>query len=122
MSGSTLYDVLQVACTAEPEVIEAAYRRLAHKYHPDHNRDAVSGKRMRQINRAYDVLGNPGRRAMYDAELRRAEGQLALPTGKPPTGPPSVTETSKSHDWLRALALALFAAGLLLVYILDALR
>jgi curved DNA-binding protein CbpA len=73
---------------------------------------------MRQINHAYGVLGNPGRRAMYDVKLRRSEGQIVLPTGRPPARPSSFTETSRSHDWLRALALASFAAGLVLVYIL----
>ncbi|RIK15070.1 MAG: molecular chaperone DnaJ, partial [Chloroflexi bacterium] len=33
-----LYDILQVAPHAEPEVIESAYKRLALKYHPDVNR------------------------------------------------------------------------------------
>jgi len=37
-SEADLYRVLQVDPSADPEVIEAAYKRLALKYHPDHNR------------------------------------------------------------------------------------
>jgi curved DNA-binding protein len=66
------YDILQVTPNAEQEVIEAAYRRLARKYHPDVNRDPATAARMRELNEAYEVLGDPRRRAEYDAELERA--------------------------------------------------
>ncbi len=63
-----LYRVLQVDPSAEPEVIEAAYRRLALKYHPDHNRgDALAEEQMKRINEAFRVLGKPDLRAGYDA-------------------------------------------------------
>ena len=58
-----LYEILQVQPRAEVEVVRAAYRALARKYHPDHGGDAV---RMTQINDAWDVLGDPVRRAAYD--------------------------------------------------------
>jgi curved DNA-binding protein CbpA len=58
------YEVLQVNPRAEPEVIRAAYRILARKYHPDHGGDAA---RMIDLNNAWDVLGDPVRRAAYDA-------------------------------------------------------
>jgi curved DNA-binding protein CbpA len=59
-----LYEILQVHPRAEAEVVRAAYRTLARKYHPDHGGDAV---RMTQINDAWDVLGDPARRVAYDA-------------------------------------------------------
>ena len=63
-----LYRVLQVDPSADPEVIEAAYRRLAHKYHPDHNRgDTRAEDQMKRINAAFRVLGKPQLRADYDA-------------------------------------------------------
>src|SRR6266536_2808601 len=71
-SRPTLYDILQVSPTAETEIIEAAYRRLARKYHPDVNHRATSGRRMTEINAAYEVLRDPQRRTAYDAELRRS--------------------------------------------------
>jgi len=63
-----LYRVLQVDPSAEPEVIEAAYKRLALKYHPDHNRgDALAEEQMKRINAAYTVLRKADLRADYDA-------------------------------------------------------
>jgi curved DNA-binding protein CbpA len=68
------YEILQVHRRAEPEVIRAAYRILAHKYHPDHGGDAA---RMVDLNDAFDVLGDPVRRAAYDASL--ASGGSSYP-------------------------------------------
>jgi curved DNA-binding protein CbpA len=63
-----LYRVLQVDPSAEPEVIEAAYRRLALKYHPDRNLgDAQAEEQMKRINEAFRVLGKPDLRAHYDS-------------------------------------------------------
>jgi curved DNA-binding protein CbpA len=67
-SDGDLYRVLQVDPSADPEVIEAAYKRLALKYHPDHNRgDARAEEQMKRINEAFRVLGKPRLRADYDA-------------------------------------------------------
>ena len=65
------YKVLQVDSEAEDEVIQAAYRRLAQKYHPD-----IAGPdgaaRMTSINAAWELLRDPGRRAAFDRERRAA--------------------------------------------------
>ena len=58
------YDVLQVQRTAMPEVVRAAYRALAWKFHPDRGE---SSDRMVAINAAWQILGDPARRAAYDA-------------------------------------------------------
>lgn len=72
--GNTLYDLLEVSPNASPEVIKAAYRQLALKYHPDKQPDARSRQRaeerMKQINAAYEILSDPARRAEYDRHLR----------------------------------------------------
>jgi hypothetical protein len=60
------YAILQVDPRAEPEVIEAAYRRLSRKYHPDVSGDPDAARRMREINEAYRVLGDSARRRAYD--------------------------------------------------------
>lgn len=59
------YEVLQVHRRAEPEVIRAAFRALARKYHPDFGGDA---HRMVAITEAYATLGNAERRATFDAQ------------------------------------------------------
>jgi DnaJ-class molecular chaperone len=70
---NTLYDLLEVSPNASPEVIKAAYRQLALKYHPDKQPDArsrqLAEERMKQINAAYDILSDPARRAEYDRQL-----------------------------------------------------
>ena len=58
------YEILQLHPTAEPEVVESAFRRLALKHHPD---KGGSNERMAELNRAYTVLSNPQQRALYDA-------------------------------------------------------
>lgn len=61
------YRTLQVHWEAEQEVISAAYRRLAQKYHPDQN--PQTEERMKEINEAYEVLGDPEKRKVYDNKL-----------------------------------------------------
>jgi len=67
------YAILQVHPNAEPEVIDAAYRRLAAKYHPDVNSSPDATARMQQINEAHRVLSDPARRAAYDARRAHAD-------------------------------------------------
>jgi hypothetical protein len=59
-----LYETLQIAPSASPEVVEAAYRGLTKKYGSDPD-PAVREKR-RELDRAYAVLSDAGRRADYD--------------------------------------------------------
>ena len=75
-----LYKLLQVDSEADPEVIQAAYRRLAQKFHPDLATGVGAAERMVAINGAWEILGDPERRAAYDrqlAEARRAPGPAA---------------------------------------------
>jgi hypothetical protein len=65
----SLYEILQVDPRAEPEVLEAAFRRLARKYHPDVSLTSDSAARMKELNAAYAVLRDPARRADYDRAL-----------------------------------------------------
>ncbi len=60
------YKVLQIDPSAEPEVITAAYRRLALKYHPDTNPAPDAHSRMQEINEAYEILHDPAKREQYD--------------------------------------------------------
>jgi curved DNA-binding protein CbpA len=80
------YKVLQVDPEAEDEVIQAAYRRLAQKYHPDRAGDADGSARMVAINTAWEMVRDPARRAAYDAE-RTAAARASVGRGAPPAGP-----------------------------------
>jgi curved DNA-binding protein CbpA len=80
------YKVLQVDSEAEDEVIQAAYRRLAQKDHPDvAGSGAESAARMATINRAWETLRDPARRRAYDHErrtaARAAESSVSRPAG-----------------------------------------
>ncbi|MBN1188323.1 MAG: molecular chaperone DnaJ [Dehalococcoidales bacterium] len=60
------YDVLGVDRNASDEEIKRAFRKLAFKYHPDHNHDDRSGEAFKEVNEAYEVLSDHDKRAVYD--------------------------------------------------------
>jgi curved DNA-binding protein CbpA len=83
------YKVLQVDPEAEDEVIVAAYRRLARKYHPDTASDPESAARMASINAAWELIGTPEKRAAYDRmRSDRPPTSAGPPGGSPPGGSP----------------------------------
>ncbi len=71
------YETLQVDRRADAEVIQAAYRALARRHHPDVGGDP---RRMAAINEAWATLGNPAVRKRYDATLRHASAVAAVAT------------------------------------------
>ncbi|MFN4140447.1 J domain-containing protein [Aestuariivirga sp.] len=82
MSGlPDYYAVLGVHPAAEDEVIAAAYRALAKKYHPDAGGE-VTADRFVGVQEAYEVLSNPERREAYDKARSRREN--AAGTEMPP--------------------------------------
>ncbi len=61
------YATLGVARDASPEEIKKAFRRLARTHHPDVAKDkSTAGAKFQEINEAYEVLSDPGKRAKYD--------------------------------------------------------
>ena len=67
MSQRDYYEILGVAKDASEDEIKRAYRKLALKYHPDHNPDNPEAEqKFKEAAEAYDVLRNPERRANYD--------------------------------------------------------
>jgi curved DNA-binding protein CbpA len=80
------YKILQVDPEADPEVIQAAYHRLARKFHPDVGGSA-DAERMARLNLAWEVLRDPDRRAAYD----RARARAAVPGAQRPTSGPAGT-------------------------------
>jgi curved DNA-binding protein CbpA len=87
------YKILQVDPEADPDVIQAAYRRLAQKYHPDvvsaDGADGTAARRMVAINRAWEILRDPERRAAHDREraavkdVARGSGLAGKAAGSP---------------------------------------
>jgi molecular chaperone DnaJ len=59
-----LYNTLGVSRTASQEDIKKAYRKLAHQYHPD--KKGGNEEKFKQVNAAYQVLGDTQKRAQYD--------------------------------------------------------
>src|SRR3954469_19043711 len=67
MAGQDLYKTLGVDKKASQDDIKKAYRKLARKYHPDRNPDdAQAEERFKEVQAAYDVLGDPDKRKQYD--------------------------------------------------------
>lgn len=88
------YKTLQVDSEAEDEVIQAAYRRLARKYHPDVAPGAEAAARMAAINAAWELLGDPVKRALYDRERAAAARAAAATPNRPSAPQPTASRTS----------------------------
>jgi curved DNA-binding protein CbpA len=78
--GPDLYRVLQVDPDADPDVVQAAYRVLARKRHPDLVGDEQA---MKALNAAWEILGDAERRARYDGD----RGAAALARKTAPASP-----------------------------------
>jgi tetratricopeptide (TPR) repeat protein len=87
------YELLGVPPTATAAEIRAAYRQLALRWHPDRNGgDAAAEEQFKRLNDAYQVLGDPQRRASYDLSRWYAAQSLTPPEPPRPArerrGPP----------------------------------
>ncbi len=67
------YAILQVHPNASKEVIAAAYRKLASKYHPDVSNSTEAIDKMKLLNEAYEVLSDPSKRSAYDRNRQQTK-------------------------------------------------
>jgi len=73
MGHKDYYRILGVPRSASGEDIRRAYRRLARAHHPDRNEGSPeSEERLKEINEAYRVLGDPDRKKDYDRSVGRS--------------------------------------------------
>lgn len=66
MKYKDYYKVLGVDRNAAADAIKKAYRKLAHKYHPDVSKDPQGEEKFKELAEAYETLKNPEKRAAYD--------------------------------------------------------
>ncbi len=84
MQFKDYYKLLGVDAKADAATIKAAYRRLARKFHPDVSKESGAEDRFKEVNEAYEVLGDEARRAEYDQ--LRAGGFRPGEEFRPPPG------------------------------------
>jgi curved DNA-binding protein CbpA len=111
--GLDPYAMLQVLPNCEQEVVHAAYRALALKYHPDHDGTRRAAEKMAQLNAAYAILRDERARASFDRSRRSTIAGVSVapstrPTPVPPpaaAAPGSVLTFGRYSGWsLRDLA------------------
>ncbi len=114
--SKSLYAVLNVAPDADPAVIEAAYKALIKKYHPDMLAGAPGGdlRRAAEINEAFQVLRDPDRRARYDNDERARQDafrRAAAAASGPVIYHPPLPRRRRKSRWPAVLLLVVAAAA-----------
>lgn len=93
------YTILGISRGASDEEVKKAFRKLARQYHPDVAKDKkVAEEKFKEINEAYEVLGNPENRRKYDtlgAQWRQGEGFRPPPGWQAREGGPRGRRTQR---------------------------
>ena len=103
METEDLYEILHLHPSAHPDVIVAAYRRLALLYHPDKNPSSESTEVMAAVNRAYAILSDPVQREEYDrqraASVSSRGGDIPSAASASKAWQPSSNEPRSATDY-----------------------
>jgi len=76
------YYILGVTSKASSEEIKKAYRKLSTKFHPDKNdRDAFFEERFKEIQEAYEILSDVGKKAIYERQYEQRFGNTSTSNG-----------------------------------------
>jgi molecular chaperone DnaJ len=73
------YEILGISKDASDDEIKKAYRKMAHKYHPD--KDGGDEEKFKEVNEAYQTLSDKGKRAQYDQFGQTFDGAGASGAG-----------------------------------------
>jgi len=79
MKYKDYYEILGVKRDASNDDIRKAYRKLAHKYHPDVSKDPKGEEQFKAVAEAYQTLKDPEKRAAYDNLGRHRPGEEFSP-------------------------------------------
>ncbi|KAL3094732.1 hypothetical protein niasHS_006027 [Heterodera schachtii] len=85
------YKILGLSKTAKESDIKKAYYEMAKKYHPDVNKAKGASEKFQELSEAYEVLGDPKRRADYD-HFGAGGPQPGAASGPGPGGPQSARD------------------------------
>ncbi|HKD83863.1 MAG TPA: J domain-containing protein [Terriglobales bacterium] len=89
------YAVLEITRAADVTEVNAAFRRLAWRYHPDHNHAPGATLQFQDINEAHQVLTDSIRRAEYDAKWHPRTSEHRRATRA------QIRHRSRHHGWHR---------------------
>ena len=96
------YEILQVSPNADSETIRRIYKMQAQRFHPD-NLESGDAEAFRRVSEAYEILGDPEKRAAYDLDHRESK--------EPTRGAPRVMdELQRREAILQALYRKRFAS------------
>lgn len=83
------YEILEISRDASDAQIKRAYRKLVVLYHPDKTSDPSAQQKIREINEAYNVLGDPERKKAYDLGYYKPFTDIVTDRGEPPHRDPA---------------------------------
>ena len=66
MDSKDFYGILELPKNSNINDIKKKYKQLALKWHPDRNKEENAESKFKEISEAYEILGDPEKKQMYD--------------------------------------------------------